>query len=166
MKSSLFRTNVSAHWKYVEQNHKDAANTTFILQGINEVVQRLNTVVSDSFWPLELQPARLLCSPLSPGVCSNSCPLSQWCHPTNSHLKLKLLINYTPIKNKIFKKQRMELRNCKTWQWIYTPPAYNQDNFNFSTSEISEPIAISCDHRYHVLDIYSVPVSILSTCIY
>ena len=84
MKSSLFRTNVSAHWKYVEQNHKDAANTTFILQGINEVVQRLNTVVSDSFWPLELQPARLLCSPLSPGVCSNSCPLSQWCHPTIS----------------------------------------------------------------------------------
>ena len=26
---------------------------------------------------------RLPC-PLSPGVCSNSCPLSQWCHPTIS----------------------------------------------------------------------------------
>ena len=25
---------------------------------------------------------RLLCPPLSPRVCSNSCPLSQWCHPT------------------------------------------------------------------------------------
>ena len=49
MKSSLFRTNVSEHWKYVEQNHEDAANTAFILQGINAVVQRLNTVVSDSF---------------------------------------------------------------------------------------------------------------------
>ena len=24
------------------------------------------------------------CPPLSPGVCSNSCPLSQWCHPTIS----------------------------------------------------------------------------------
>ena len=23
-------------------------------------------------------------APLSPGVCSNSCPLSQWCHPTIS----------------------------------------------------------------------------------
>ena len=42
MKSSLFRTNVSVHWKYVEQNHKDAANTPFILQGINAVVQRRN----------------------------------------------------------------------------------------------------------------------------
>ena len=26
--------------------------------------------------------ARLPCPSLSPGVCSNSCPLSQWCHPT------------------------------------------------------------------------------------
>ena len=29
-----------------------------------------------------LQQARLSCPPLSPGVCSNSYPLSQWCHPT------------------------------------------------------------------------------------
>ena len=31
--------------------------------------------------------ARLPCPLLSPGVCSNSCPLSQWCYPTN-HLIL------------------------------------------------------------------------------
>ena len=34
----------------------------------------------DSLWPHELQHARLPCPSLSPGVCSNSCPLSQWCH--------------------------------------------------------------------------------------
>ena len=28
--------------------------------------------------------ARLSCPSLSPAVCSNSCPLSQWCHPTMS----------------------------------------------------------------------------------
>ena len=28
--------------------------------------------------------ARLPCPPLPPRVCSNSCPLSQWCHPTIS----------------------------------------------------------------------------------
>ena len=28
--------------------------------------------------------ARLLCPPPSPGVCSNSCLLSRWCHPTLS----------------------------------------------------------------------------------
>ena len=31
-----------------------------------------------------LQHARLPCPPLSPGVCSNSCPLSQWCYLTIS----------------------------------------------------------------------------------
>ena len=31
-----------------------------------------------------LQHTRLLCPSLSSGVCSDSCPLSQWCHPTVS----------------------------------------------------------------------------------
>ena len=30
------------------------------------------------------QHARLPCPSLSPGVCSNSCPSSRWCHPTIS----------------------------------------------------------------------------------
>ena len=38
-------------------------------------------VVSDSLQPHELQHARLPCPSLSPGICSNSCPLSRWCHP-------------------------------------------------------------------------------------
>ena len=38
--------------------------------------------MSDSLPPHGLQHARLPCPSLSPGVCSNSCPLSQWCHPT------------------------------------------------------------------------------------
>ena len=32
--------------------------------------------------PSWLQHARLSCPSLSPRVCSNSCPLSRWCHPT------------------------------------------------------------------------------------
>ena len=32
----------------------------------------------------ELQHTKLPCSSVSPRVCSNSCPLSQWCHPTIS----------------------------------------------------------------------------------
>ena len=31
-----------------------------------------------------MQHARLPCPSPSPGACSNSCPLSQWCHPTIS----------------------------------------------------------------------------------
>ena len=41
--------------------------------------------MSDSLWTLGLQHARLLCPSLSPGVCSNSCPLSQWCYLTISY---------------------------------------------------------------------------------
>ena len=36
----------------------------------------------DSFQPHVLSYARLPCPSLSPRVCSKSCPLSQWCHPT------------------------------------------------------------------------------------
>ena len=42
------------------------------------------SVVSNSLGNHELQHARLPCPSLSPGVCSNSCPLSQWCHPAIS----------------------------------------------------------------------------------
>ena len=40
--------------------------------------------MSDSLQPLELQHTRLPCPSPSPRVCSNSNPLSWWCHPTIS----------------------------------------------------------------------------------
>ena len=40
--------------------------------------------MSDSLRPHGLQHIRLLCPSLSPGVCSNSCPSSWWCHPAIS----------------------------------------------------------------------------------
>ena len=42
------------------------------------------SVVSDSLQPHGCQHTGLSCPSLSPGVCFNSCPLSQWCHPTIS----------------------------------------------------------------------------------
>ena len=47
-------------------------------------VQFSRSVMSDSLQPHELQNARLPCPLPTPGACSNSCPLSQWCHPTFS----------------------------------------------------------------------------------
>ena len=41
------------------------------------------SVMSDSFRPHRLQHARLPCPSLFPGICSDSCSLSWWCHPTN-----------------------------------------------------------------------------------
>ena len=42
------------------------------------------SVMSDSLRPQGLQHARLPCPSPTPGAYSNSCPLSQWCHPTIS----------------------------------------------------------------------------------
>ena len=41
-----------------------------------------HSVMSDSLRSHQPQHARLLCLPMSSGVCSDSCPLSQRCHPT------------------------------------------------------------------------------------
>ena len=48
----------------------------------NSSVQLLS--VSDSLWPHGLQHTRPPCPSLVPGVYSNSCPSSRWCHPTIS----------------------------------------------------------------------------------
>ena len=40
--------------------------------------------MSNSLWPYELQHTRLPCPPLASRVCSNSCPLTQWCYLTIS----------------------------------------------------------------------------------
>ena len=62
----------------------DKEAVVHIYNGIFSSVQFSCSVVSDSLRPHESQYARLPCPSLSPWVCSNSCPLSQWCHPTIS----------------------------------------------------------------------------------
>ena len=47
-------------------------------------VQFSHSVMSYSLQPHGLQHSRIPCPSVSPRVCSNSCPLSQWCHPTIS----------------------------------------------------------------------------------
>ena len=49
---------------------------------MNSSVQFNRSVVSNSLQPHGLQHARLPCPSPTPGACSNSCPSSQWCHPT------------------------------------------------------------------------------------
>ena len=47
-------------------------------------VQFSHSVVSDSLQPHEFQHARPPCPSPTPGVHSDSCPSSQWCHPVIS----------------------------------------------------------------------------------
>ena len=54
------------------------------LARINNACSSVQSVVSDSLWPHGLQHARPPCPSPTPGVYSNSRPLSRWCHPTIS----------------------------------------------------------------------------------
>ena len=47
-------------------------------------VQFSRSVVSNTLWPHESQHARPPCPSPTPGVYSNPCPSSQWCHPATS----------------------------------------------------------------------------------
>ena len=63
-----------------------AANSkfSFFLWLSGQSVQFSHSVVCDSLWPHGLQHARIPCLSRTPRACSNSCPSSQWCHPTIS----------------------------------------------------------------------------------
>ena len=62
-------------------------------------VQFSLSVVSDSLQPHGLQHARLPCLLPTHGVYSDSCPLSQWCHPTISSCVIPFSshLQYFPI---------------------------------------------------------------------
>ena len=66
----------------------NSINPLFVSQalrsGIYYNVQFSCSVMSDSLWPHELQHTRPPCPLPTPGACSNSRPLSRWCHPTIS----------------------------------------------------------------------------------
>ena len=47
-------------------------------------VQFSHSVMSDSLHPHELQHTRTPCPSPTPGMHTNPCPLSRWCHPTLS----------------------------------------------------------------------------------
>ena len=58
-----------------------------------------HSVVSNSLWPQGLQHARFPCPSSTPGACWNSCPLSQWCHPTilSSVFHLSSCLQLSPV---------------------------------------------------------------------
>ena len=64
-------------------NVASCASSTWGQFWVPVVVVR-HSVVSESLQPHGLQHARLPCPSPAPRACSNSCPLSWWCHPTVS----------------------------------------------------------------------------------
>ena len=61
-------------------------------------VQFSRSFVSNYLWPHGLQHTRPPCPSPTPGVYSNSCPLSWWCHPTitSSVIPFSSCLQYLP----------------------------------------------------------------------
>ena len=76
-KSKYWQLELSKERKRDRAMYSGASASNFL---IVVFVQLL--IMSSSLWPHGLQHDRLPCPSLSPGVCSDSCLLSQWCHPT------------------------------------------------------------------------------------
>ena len=57
-------------------------DTTFFPH--HQSIQFSHSIVSNSLWTYGLWHTSLPCPSPTPGACSNTCPLSQWCHPTVS----------------------------------------------------------------------------------
>ena len=69
----------------VSKNHYSVYVSMTICAGsLAQSVQFSCLVMSDSLWPDGPQHTRPPCPSPTPRVYSNSCPLSQWCHPTIS----------------------------------------------------------------------------------
>ena len=73
------------------------------------------SVVSNSLWPQGLQHARLPCPSPFPGICSNSCPLSQRCHPTILSLSPTYPLAFNLSQNQMARV--LELQH-QSFQWI------------------------------------------------
>ena len=84
--------------------------------------------MSNSLWPHGLQHTRLPCPSPSPGLCSNSCPLSRWCHPAISSSVVPFssrlqsfpesgLFQCVPSSHHLAKVLELQLQ-CQSFQWI------------------------------------------------
>ena len=70
----------SLQWPYTQIVQEDR----YLKREKQSLLQFSCSVLSDSLWPHEPHHTRPPCKLLTPGANPNSCPLSQWCHPTIS----------------------------------------------------------------------------------
>ena len=85
----MFKEEIISNLYKVFQKTEQERNITLILESDQDNIHRSVSqfscsVVSNSLQPHGLKHDRLPCPSPTPRACSNSCPLSRWCHPTIS----------------------------------------------------------------------------------
>ena len=79
-----------------------------------------------SLWLHGLQHTRLLCPSVSPRVCSNSCPLSWWCHPVISSCLPLLLPSVFPSTRVSSNELSLHIRWPKYWSFSFSISPSNE----------------------------------------
>ena len=87
-----------------------------------------------SLWPHGLQHVMFLCLSPTPGAFSNSCPLSQWCHPTSVMpsnrfilcCPLLLLPSIFPSSRVFSNKSVLRIRWPKHWSFSFSISPSNE----------------------------------------
>ena len=99
------------------------------------LVQFSHSVMSDSLWPHGLQHARPPCPSPAPGVYSNSCPVSWWCHPniSSSCHPLLLLPSVFPSIRVFSNESVLRIRWPKDWSFSFSihPPSEYSGQISF-----------------------------------
>ena len=84
-------------------------------------VQFSCSVASSSLWPHESQHARPPCSSPNPGVHSDSCPLSQWCHPAISSSVIPFSSCPQSLPASVFSNEStLHMRWSKYWSFSFS----------------------------------------------
>ena len=90
-------------------------------------VQFSRSVVSDSLTPHESQHARPPCPSPTPGVYSNLCPSSQWCHPTISSSVVPFILPLILPSIRVFSNEStLRMRWPKYWSFSFSISPSNE----------------------------------------
>ena len=94
---------------------------SYHLNSLSSSVQFNHSIMSDSLQLHELQHARPPCPSPVPGVCSDSCPLSWWCHPniSSSVIHFSRLWSF-PAKGSFQMSQALRIRWPKYWNFSFS----------------------------------------------
>ena len=86
-----------------------------------KIFSSIHSVVSDSLWPHGLQQGSPPCPSPTPGA--NSCPLSQWCHPTISSFVVPFssYLQSFPAPGSFQIKSVLHIRWPKYWSFSISP---------------------------------------------
>ena len=84
--------------------------------------------MSNSLWPHEMLHPRLPCSSLSPRVCTNSCPLSQWCYPNilSSVTPFSFCLQSFPELGSFSSESVLHIRWLMCWSFSFSISSSNE----------------------------------------